>query len=132
MSREELGLVPPQNSLTSQPLLFPDDSSLRFSRGDSCPKTRDIGSTSSFIGDRFFSSQGPEFRRSLYPRNGPDLRDPPPPAPRNWNGSDTQSGDATDGNDDDDEDDDEDDVGGGEGLQVEIAANEIICISMVV
>ena len=133
MSSEDIGLVPDQRIETglSSPLVFHDDP-LRFNCGapqrrvgDPGPKTRELGG---FIDekmfamerDRFFATQGPEFRRSVY---GDCSGRREPPDARNWSGNGstaTPSGDESDGDEDDDDDDedddDDDDVEGDEGL----------------
>lgn len=120
MASEEVGFVPPQrleNGLNSQ-LLYQDEA-LRFNCGapqrrvgDPGPKTREL---SSFMDekmfcverDRYFHTQGAEFRRSMY-GDAPVER----PDSRNWNGNGntpTPSGEGSEGEDDDDDDDEEDD-----------------------
>ncbi|CAJ2641720.1 unnamed protein product [Trifolium pratense] len=119
MSSDDINLTPDQrieNGLTS-PLVFQDDT-LRFNCGgapqrqvgDRAPKTREVGG---FIDDkmftvnrdRFFTSQGTEFRRNVF-ADRPDHRDSSDVL--NWS-AETPSSDDSDG--EDDEDDDEDDDG---------------------
>ncbi|PNY02246.1 U-box protein [Trifolium pratense] len=119
MSSDDINITPDQrieNGLTS-PLVFQDDT-LRFNCGgapqrqvgDRAPKTREVGG---FIDDkmftvnrdRFFTSQGTEFRRNVF-ADRPDHRDSSDVL--NWS-AETPSSDDSDG--EDDEDDDEDDDG---------------------
>jgi hypothetical protein len=120
MSSDDINLAPDQsieNGLTS-PLVFQDDT-LRFNCGtapqrqvgDPVSKTREV---SGFIDDkmftvnrdRFFTSQGAEFRRNVFADRS-DHRDSSDVL--NWSAG-TPSSDDSDG--EDDEDDDEDDDGG--------------------
>ncbi|XP_027329725.1 U-box domain-containing protein 62 [Abrus precatorius] len=122
MSSDDITLVPDQridNGLNS-PLVFQDDP-LRFNCpapqrrvGDPGPKTRQLGpfiDDKIFIDrDRFFTAQGPEFRRNNVYADCSGRRDPPDA--RNWSGNGsaaTRSGDESDDDEDDDEDDDDDD-----------------------
>jgi len=114
MSSDDINLTPDQrieNGLTS-PLVFPDDS-LRFNCsgapprqvGDPVPKTGGFIDDKMFTvnRDRFFTSQGTEFRRNVFSDRGN------PSDVLNWSEG-TPSSNDSDG--EDDEDDDEDDDGG--------------------
>lgn len=127
MSSDDINLGPDQrieNSLTS-PLVFQDDT-LRFNCdgapqrqvADPVLKPREVGG---FIDDkmftvnrdRFFTSQGAEFRRNVFADRS-DHRDTSDVL--NWSGG-TSSSDDSDGEDDEDDDGDEGDAGG-EGVTV--------------
>lgn len=122
MSSDDINLGPDQrieNGLTS-PLVFQDDA-LRFNCdgapqrqvGDPVLKPREVGG---FIDDkmftvnrdRFFTSQGAEFRRNVFADRS-DHRDAPDVL--NWSAG-TPSSDDSDGEDDEDDDGDEGDDGG--------------------